>query len=504
MSDTDVLIIGGGIMGAAIARLLREQRPAAEITIVDAGPPLGPVVGQHLHDVQDPQLWEAYNWAVSAGVQSLYVGAATRDHVAADIADVEPGMYFLSDFRDDAAAMPGAAIGWNGGGMGVHWTAATPWPYGFEVPAFIDAAQWAADLATAQRTLQVHPRPYGPSPEGDRVLEELATVFGPLSDPGRGPQAMPMAVTPDGAGYAERVGPGRIFPPLHTGDDPAFRHRAHTLCLAVLHDGQRATGARCRDLGTGEEYVVTADHVVVCADAMRTPQLLWASGIRSTALGRNLNEHAFLSGRVIVDLDRLGIDVGAIAPPWRGESVTGSYWLPHSGPRQPFQGQISTQPILADDLRTPVGLLTGLSWYVPFETHDGNYLEFSDDEHDLAGMPRITVHFAPTERDLATLETGRAGQRLAGDTLGDFDPDADSALLAAGSSLHYTGTVRMGPADDGTSVCDTDGRIWGMDNVYVAGNGVVPTPLACNSTLTGMITAVRAARALAVALESVK
>jgi choline dehydrogenase-like flavoprotein len=54
----------------------------------------------------------------------------------------------------------------------------------------------------------------------------------------------------------------------------------------------------------------------------------------------------------------------------------------------------------------------------------------------------------------------------------------------------------MGEADDGTSVCDPDARVWGFDNLYLAGNGVVPTPLTCNSPLTGMVTAVRAARAM--------
>ena len=63
--------------------------------------------------------------------------------------------------------------------------------------------------------------------------------------------------------------------------------------------------------------------------------------------------------------------------------------------------------------------------------------------------------------------------------------------------MHFTGTVRMGPVEDGTSVCDPHGRVWGFDNLYVAGNGVLPTVVVCNSTLTGMTAAVATARAVA-------
>ena len=63
-----------------------------------------------------------------------------------------------------------------------------------------------------------------------------------------------------------------------------------------------------------------------------------------------------------------------------------------------------------------------------------------------------------------------------------------------GSSLHYQGTLRMGDADDGTSVADPWSRVWGYDNLVVGGNALIPTATAMNPTLMSVAIAVRGAR----------
>ncbi|MFJ8107707.1 GMC oxidoreductase [Streptomyces sp. NPDC096132] len=496
IDGTDVLVVGSGIMGSAVARLLREADPALRITMVDGGSPIGPAPGLHLHDLDDPDLWARYNERVATGIQGMYTGAEVVRETADSLTALTPGMFHALAFGEDTEAMPRAALAWNAGGMGVHWTAATPWPYGDEVFDFGDPARWAADLATAHRLLAVTPAPIGPTRPGRLVLDVLDRRYASTGPAGRRARPMPMAVTPTASGPLPRTAPGTIFPPLATGGDPAFTLLTGTLATSLRRSGTRITGARLRRVADGGTYDLDADAVVVCADALRTPQLLYASGIRPPALGRRLNEHAFVTARVLLDLDRFGLTLDELPLPRPGEFSTDSLWLPHDGPAQPFHGQIMNRTYVDEDGR-PLAHSVGISLYVPVESRPENRLVFSPTATDLAGLPRIGVEFGHSAADRALVRRALHEVRSLAEEFGPFDPATESALLPPGSSLHLTGTVRAGAVDDGTSVCDPDGRVWGHDNLYVAGNGVIPTPMAANVTLTGVITAVRTARAVA-------
>lgn len=494
---TDVLVVGSGIMGAAVARLLRDTDPALRITMVDGGEAIGTAPGVHLHDVDDPILWERYNDRVTTGIQGMYTGAEVVREVADGLDGLTPGMFHALAFGEDAEAMPATALAWNAGGMGVHWTAATPWPAGDEVFDFGDPAGWAADLDTARRILAVTPAPIGPTEVGELVLDVLRRRYDGAGPHDRRPQPMPMAVTATASGPLPRTAPGTIFPAIAAGGDPAFTLMTGTLATSlIVSDGGRVGGVRLRRVIDGAESELRADTVVVCADALRTPQLLFASGIRPDALGRYLNEHAFVTARVLLDLDRFGTALDSLPLPRVGEFCTDSLWLPQNGAVQPFHGQIMNRTYVDDDGR-PLAHSVGLALYVPVRSRPENRLVFSESDTDLAGLPRIGVEFDYTDADRALVRRALDEVRVIAEEFGPFDPATESALLPPGSSLHLTGTVRCGAADDGTSVCDPDGRVWGFDNLYLAGNGVIPTSMAANVTLTGAVTAVRAARAVA-------
>ena len=176
---------------------------------------------------------------------------------------------------------------------------------------------------------------------------------------------MPMAVQPDGHGALRRTGPNTIFAPI--GDphrDPFFTLLAGTQAVRLLKNGVRVSGVRTRNVVSGRHDDVHAAVTVVCADAIRTPQLLFASEIRPAALGRYLNEHAFLSGRVLTEPDRLGFSLADLARQAVDEFMTEHLWVPHSGPAQPFHVQIANQ-VHVDEEGTPIAYSVGPCFYIP-------------------------------------------------------------------------------------------------------------------------------------------
>jgi choline dehydrogenase-like flavoprotein len=498
----DLLIVGSGIMGSVVARLVRAASPATRIVMVDGGPAIGAVPGLHLHDVAEPEIWSQYNERVSSGIQGFYAGVVPAPSHAGDVRGLEAGMHLLSTLRERTATMPAAAAAWNVGGMGAHWTAATPWPAGAEVFDDGDTESWRRELDTARRALGVRASAIGPTEPGRIVLAELTRRYRGVGPADRAPQPMPMAVTPGPDGRLLRTGPSRIFPPIGSGGDERFTLLPGTLAVALEHDGPRVRGAVVLDVAHGRRSVIEAAATVVCADVFRTPQLLYASGIRPEALGRYLNEHAFVTGRVLMDLERFGLDLAALPRTADGEFATDSLWLPQNGPAQPFHGQIMDTTYLDED-GAPLAHSVGLSLFSPVESRPENRIRFVEGETDLTGMPRLEVEFGYSATDLALIGAGRTEMAAIAARFGDFDPSTESALLPPGSSLHSTGTVRMSSADDGTSVCDPACRVWSFDNLFLAGNGVVPTAVVGNVTLTGTITAVRAARSALRTIERV-
>ncbi len=112
------------------------------------------------------------------------------------------------------------------------------------------------------------------------------------------------------------------------------------------------------------------------------------------------------------------------------------------------------------------------------------HLHWSVDPHDFEDARRST--------ELLADEMGRMG---VGKVVGLWDRGEDRPPVVSGG-WHHMGTTRMS-VDAASGVVDGDGRVHGLDNLYVAGSSVFPTSGYANPTLTLVALAVRLGRYLA-------
>jgi len=512
-----IAVVGSGPIGAAYARVLLEQLPDARLIMFEAGPQLTEVPGASVRNIADPDEKERARERSQGPQAGRY-----RESLGIPESVVAEGMFtarggtYLLDFGGPGAAhaaqFPAGAASTNVGGMGAHWTCATPSPSFSERVPFIGDEEWADLLAEADRLLHVRTDAFADSAISRAISTQLADEFAGELPAGFGPSTLPVAGDPQADGTMVWAGADFVLGPLiepGTSESSRFTLRDLTLVRRVEHDGTRVTGVTVEDLRTHEQETVPADVVVVAADAFRSPQLLWASGIRPAALGRYLTEHHVIISTVALDgarMSRLVSDDELAQELARRaqnptDPVAAVNRIPFSEPDHPYSLQVmyAENPPFALDPEHPAA---GNRWgYVNMgygvrkhpRVEDG--VRFDDDELDYRGLPNMTIEYALTEREESEIEQATALLRRAGGALGEFV--AQPRLLPNGSSLHYMGTMRMGESDDGTSVADPYSRVWGYENLVVGGNGLIPTANTMNPTLTSVALAVRGARQLA-------
>jgi choline dehydrogenase-like flavoprotein len=136
------------------------------------------------------------------------------------------------------------------------------------------------------------------------------------------------------------------------------------------------------------------------------------------------------------------------------------------------------------------------------QPNPGSRVTLSPTERDALGVPRLRLDWRLTTLDHRSLVAGtrllaaeleRLG--IARVTFADWAADAggDGAWpTLVDGGCHHLGTARMSD-DPKRGVVDADGRVHGMDNLYVAGGAVFPTVGAANPTLTMLALAFRLA-----------
>lgn len=500
-AEVDVVIVGSGPTGAAYARILSEQAPNATIALFEAGPVLTDPPGMHVKNIADLD----ERLMAQRRSEGVRPHTASKDEVVyADPTKrvVRPGTHLLPEGYQQPGedGIPAIAMSTNVGGMGAHWTCACPRPGDAEKIGFLPGLGELLD--EGERLLAVDRHPFDDAPYADVVRDRLAAEFDGDRPEERRIRAMPLAVHRRGDGALVWSGPDIVFGDVTRGN-PNFTLFAEAPARRVLVEDGRAVGVVVRDLQAGGEHEVRARFVVVAADALRTPQVLFASGVRPKALGRYLNDQPQMVFAVrLRDVAHPAVEEHDPRGDTAITEQSGVQWVPYTD-EHPFHGQVmqldaSPIPLVGDDVPAP-GSIVGLGWFCGKDLQDSDRVEFSDDETDDFGMPKPLIHYRLTERDHKTIARAREQILRAARVLGEFIGEAPF-VLANGASLHYQGTTRMGATDDGTSVCGPNSEVWDVSGLYVAGNNVIPTPIACNPTLTSVALAVGGARDIATRL----
>jgi choline dehydrogenase-like flavoprotein len=485
----DVVVVGSGPCGAAWARTISDHAPAARVLVVDAGPVVSDPPGAHVNTIVDPVLRASAKVASQGPTMYSYGISSPEERVLGHRSEhdgsllAHTGLFLLSSAQRGSPEFPAASMANSVGGMGAHWFGSSPRAYGSERMAFLDAAALEDAYDRAEVLLRVSNTQFA----GSQAAARRERILGELFDDGRAPerrvQPMPIALSRE-AGGTGQSGPAVILGPLLDGGrDDTFELRPGTLCKRVLMHGGRATGVELLDLASGDVYEVAAQCVVVAADALRTPQLLFASGVRPPALGRHLNEHPYLDARIQLDEP---LDDGRLDDPDDMTvyvSSSGVTWIPFDEERFPLQAGIAER-----------NRILAISLFLPQDVRWDNRVEFSESAVDWRGMPEMHVRYSLSDRDRERVARAREVMSEIAEAFGT-PLVAPPELMPGGTSLHYQGTVRMGPEDDGCSACDRDSRVWGTENLFVGGNGVIANSTACNPTLTSVALAVLGARA---------
>jgi choline dehydrogenase-like flavoprotein len=441
----EYVIIGSGPAGIALADTLAQA--GKQVLVLEGGTRQTDTALQSMHDVEAGQWGLPYNlgWAtqrVLGGTTNLWQSHSPRP------LEEELASQTLRGFGED----------WP-----LTLNTLTPW------------------LASSERWLHVRPAqpelnpslPKNPYIDTSTALSELLSGKG-YTHLEAGAYGM---VSGEGADALRLLDDGEIdrVAALNT-----VAVRPGTIARRIRMTGERAVGVECADL-KGNAFFVEAGTVIVCGGGIQTPRLLWNSGVgnHSDWLGAGFMEHP-------------------------GMQIYGHRAAPLLPPGVP-ETHIHVRDMLYDPAHNGLGgtlLHVGLKPGAPNREYTMVEVLFEQapdrrnrilpgNKKDALGDPIPRIDYRLTELDLATIQRGQQLQHTLAEHIGSVD---NTSPLRTGSH-HLLGATRMA-ANPANGVVDTDLRVWGTDNLYVASSSAFPTGLTVPPTLIIVALAQRLAQHL--------
>ncbi|KAJ3537891.1 hypothetical protein NM688_g6602 [Phlebia brevispora] len=137
-------------------------------------------------------------------------------------------------------------------------------------------------------------------------------------------------------------------------------------------------------------------------------------------------------------------------------------------------------------------LIVDFRFFGYVDPSESNKIVFQKYYSDAYDMPQPTFKFQMSSEDRKRARRMMDDMCKTALKIGGYLPGSEPQFMTPGLALHLAGTVRAGDNRKET-VADTYCKVWNFDNLYVGGNGVIPTGFAANPTLTSICYALRGA-----------
>lgn len=449
VDETDVLIVGSGMAGAAVHRSLKGT--GLRVVVLEAGPAIGRDRA-HLRNLlpHGDGNWRALVVAMTA--PPVRAGGDPPENVPG----AGPPDGVRSDQRSEDA-LPGLGNCRAVGGNGLVWSGIVLPPDPRDGRAseeeFENAASWLA-----ARTVTGSPR-----------QDWLRDVHGLTP--------VPLAWSAEQGWHGPRELAGTGFSPLPSRS-----------VQRIVHSRGRASGVEV------DGGLIAARHVVVCAGVVGTIRLLWASGLERElpGLGQGIAHHPVAFAQVAIpagtwarmaEEPRIGWPAAAreVPAPEGGHTLV-----------------IAEPPWMADNVDRRATL--SVYAYATLDDEESRRLTFVPEQPGPDGMalPRFIVPRSAAER--ACEERALQAARTWAARLGPMLPSGRPRVLPRGADQHLAGGARIGSTGDPLAVADPSGRLRCLENVWVAGAATLPGPVSTHPTQTIVAMAARTGQALTASL----